>query len=703
MSEENNEGLFISKHEFQALYDHYTKFKDSLKNLESIKISKCSEHTPERVSGSKKESGSSESENEVKRREELVMDDSTDSEQKPVEAHRLVIPKKGKWKKAIRNKKLAFKKKSGKETPENLKETEPETLVQKISKAEKSDEKLKPKDSERFKTENYVENKVLELHKVLISSSSEVEAESTSDDETTLAKWSESVRDLHEVKNEFSSLLEYFRQSFFDSERKNKKIFELKAKLSKNVGPRQEGNKEIEILNDEIEKLKTYVRISIDQNFDVANENENLRKQIEDLNSKLEVKEELAKERQRVNISDKESSLQKKKIPVGKETQGEEVAKGDDSLLSAEKEKAGPQSYNTCNCDDAKAQINELKKESKKKEMMLSMKLEAARAKVDTLTAGTLERDELIKQYSSRLSTTEKEIENLEHKLKELQGRSKSLESQSEKEQMRFKKLKMSCESLERENSQLRKEKEIFEELLSEFRDTADEHQKQKNEALKQIQIFEEYLAKSQRHLSMKNCEIEKLQTDLSELGDLMTRKFPPVKTFEAETQTRDIRSEMAIQEKIIDNYRGELKVQDRKVLLLQNEVEDLKQQVVSTRKSLRSRTKENSSLLVKLKKLEKVIAEKTAGLEKVQDKLELQSRSAKHWEKEAESATEKYRVAFEESRRFEELYHQMKNLSSHQKSEVALLVKRHEYLLHIIHNKDAQTKCSMNRNIVLT
>ncbi|GFY59713.1 uncharacterized protein TNIN_152091 [Trichonephila inaurata madagascariensis] len=495
-----------------------------------------------------------------------------------------------------------------------------------------------------------------------------------------------------QYRNEIKLLLEYFRASYRDSERKTHKIMQLKAELSKY-------KEKLEDISNEREKDKEIFKeklIVMKHNLDgFQSEEKHLKEVLEKL--KLDVKilraSGISKEqRPETFIHAKElmsPNVLKRDIGVGcDKVMGQSLV----DLNQKQNGKLVPQKNN----------FTHKKFENEIEELKNQMKIKIEEIKFQHTLENILKKR--IESRNGEILQLKKQITDLKKpKRKDTRDTSKiisSLQTTINGLREELSSVKDKNKLLEQDIKTLHQEKNFFslqiqgrENDIGNLKSCIDSLQKSKESATAKATLFENqtktdkgHLENAKKEIDFLNRTVNKLQSDIQSQASQLTRLEYQHKRFEPLQKI-----EMLEQIARLEHYKTQVKLRDKRLKSLISELEACRHRLTISRRQFRNKKKQCAALSEELMKWKKAVGIENENLQSLKQKLIAVESANSALKSELKFAKTQYYLIMNEHNKFKEQFKKMNSLQECREEQHRILLKQNEVAVNDLKMRDDQ------------
>ena len=484
---------------------------------------------------------------------------------------------------------------------------------------------------------------------------------------------------LKEIVAEFDTLLHLFESCFMENQRKTQKILEMNAldiarsKRAKSISP----------VETTTEDLKKEVRILQYDLYKVNNDRLKLLKEVEELKKTVDTESKMVQVHER--------SLESISVDIGvscdftsnegKAYQGSDI-RDDHKLINASKRIYLDVKFKEKD-DSAETLKNNLR--------LLVLDLRITRQKIEELKKEISNKDGLVRKLSKDISESEKVLAEFQTKTSEI-SKPMELKMAKYKSELRCKReeFELMSEALAKAqllNEQLNVEIADKESIIDSLKMKLEEMESARESAVRNTEMFEMHLARSQSHNKELISEMEILKEKMQSLKHKASKEIVNDKIRTHIEKKGEIQS----QERTIENLKSYVVLRDQKLRQTENELNVTIEVLQNLRRDFNSVSQEKLDLKSEIIDLHKKLNDKTTNMKYLKEKFcELQKESDKI-KREVISFARKHKQIVDRRDKFHNKYNHMKFVNSQQKKENAILGKRQEYLVKILKEKDIE------------
>ncbi|GFU08881.1 uncharacterized protein NPIL_696581 [Nephila pilipes] len=510
--------------------------------------------------------------------------------------------------------------------------------------------------------------------------------------------------DVEQFQNEMKLLLEYFRCSYNDSERKTNKIFQMITELSKcketteNLKSQREKDKEIfkEKLLLMEKNLNSYKR-----------EEKHLIQMMEKLKADIEALralERVLKPKTKNFIEARESitpKILKRDIGITcnilvENSSIDLIKKQSSTLITTQEIDSMKRIYET--------EIERLENQIKIKNQEAKFRY----SEVNNLKKQAENKNNQIFQLRKQLT----DVSKLEEQEKELLLRNMS------SSQATIDGLLEELNSLKHQNSLLQQDCTVFQQKRNSFllqiqerdkdignmKNRIDSLMKSKESAIAKAELFEENLATDKNHIETSKKDIDLLNKTVHQLRDKI--KSHESQLNQQQFQRKDLEATQKIEildlTKRNEYYQAQIGVREKRIKILTLELEESQKRLAISRRQFRDKRRHCADLSEELQKWKKAVGFESENLQSLRQKLKAMESANSALQSELKFTKAQYFLAMKERNKFETHCKQMNNIYEYRELRNRMLMKQHELSLNTLKIRDQQKEilCKRRREV---
>ncbi|GFQ79511.1 uncharacterized protein TNCT_351331 [Trichonephila clavata] len=492
-----------------------------------------------------------------------------------------------------------------------------------------------------------------------------------------------------QYRNEINLLVEYFRSSYRDSERKTNKIMQLKAELSKykekleNIEYQREKDKEIFK-----EKL-----VVMKHNLDgFQSEEKHLKQVLEKLKHDIEILRSsgISKEKR------PEIFIHAKKL-MSQNVLKRDIGVGCDKIMSQssvdlnqkqiDKLVSQKNNFTHRKCDN---EFEELKNQ-------LKIKIEETKFQhtlVNILKKRIESRNDEILQLKKQIADLKKpERKDFSKIISSLQTTINGLREELNSAKDKNKLLEQDIKTLHQEKNFFLLQIQGRENDIGNLKSCIDSLKKSKESATTKATLFEnqtktdkDHLENAKKEIGLLNRTVNKLQSDIQSQASQLTRLEYQHKRFEPLQKI-----EMLEQIARLEHYKTQVMVRDKRLKPLISELEACRHRLTISRRQFRNKKKQCAALSEELLKWKKAVGIENENLQSLKQKLIAVESANSALKSELKFAKTQYYLIMNEHNKLKVQFKKMSSFQEYREEQRRILLKQNEVAVNDLKMRDEQ------------